>query len=154
MALTLGRYYRSSNHLARDLIFVFHHPGQESIVKWLDAYHGLTKGGKGLRGCQSGAIQTALAFDFNLNATEELGTVSVNLEGSAGQLPNLDLFNTISHVAYGQSVPLQFDRRFGISFLDDLFPDTPYFVELRNLLIMMLKLGLGETFFSHSAFLQ
>ncbi|KAM3175948.1 hypothetical protein ACTXT7_007509 [Hymenolepis weldensis] len=91
---------------AKDIIFLF--PAMEYIglIAWLDAYHGVTTSSI-VQGCKlngrSGSLQAGIVLEFpSLN----MARLDLSYQGINGELPNLDLINTIARLARKHSIPL------------------------------------------------
>lgn len=93
---------------------------------------------------KSGALQGAIAIDYTLNQRFE--GVHIIYDGTNGQLPNLDLINSVVNIAGGQMgmhTAIQ-----GMQHHDDSYRDR-----LTTMLRGMLKQGLGICAGPHSSFI-
>ena len=93
---------------------------------------------------KSGALQGALAIDYPLGQRFE--GVHIIYDGTNGQLPNLDLINSIVNIAGGQmgmSTAIQDMKSHNERYLD----------RLRTMLRGMVKQGLGNAAGPHSSFM-
>ncbi|GAM27051.1 hypothetical protein SAMD00019534_102260 [Acytostelium subglobosum LB1] len=105
MASNLQR--RARTWMAKDIIIVITdgHFGGLGMKAWLSDYH--SSGENDARSAQSyfrraGMIQAALNID--INETYRTNRFNILAEGSNGQLPNLDLINTIARMAAKERV--------------------------------------------------
>jgi glycosylphosphatidylinositol transamidase len=95
LMLALATHFRDQTYWAKDLIFVFADLKLIGLQAWLQAYHGhpnsasIKSANLPTRG---GSIQAALSIEV---ASSSCDGLDILLEGMNGQLPNLDLFNTM-----------------------------------------------------------
>ncbi|CAO3592080.1 unnamed protein product [Absidia cylindrospora] len=99
--LSLTKLFKRNVYWSKDIILLVTDQGNAGTQAWLEAYHGIEKKGQAtlssLSMPRSGAIQGVINLDFpGVNDYESLGLF---FEGVNGQLPNLDLINTIRVVA-------------------------------------------------------
>jgi glycosylphosphatidylinositol transamidase len=93
---------------------------------------------------KSGALQGALAIDYPFDHRFE--SLHIVYDGVNGQLPNLDLFNTITAIASGQ-------MGIGVS-LQQMWSHTDnYQNRLQTMLRGMIRQGLGHASGPHSCFI-
>lgn len=112
---------------------------------WVDAYHDAhdSKYVSPLP-LKSGALQGALALDFAID--HRFDAVHIVYDGTNGQLPNLDVINSIVNIAGGQmGVPT------AIQNLQE--HSNNYQDRLRTILRGMLKQGIGYATGPHSSFI-
>jgi glycosylphosphatidylinositol transamidase len=145
LALTLSRYFKRWSLWSKDIIIVFPPDSKTGTQAWTDAYHDShdTSHVASLP-LKSGALQGAIALDYPREQRFE--TLHVIYDGTNGQLPNLDLINSISNIAGGQmSMPpfIQRMRRHS-----GRYPDR-----LTTMLRGMLNQGLGYAAGPHSSFI-
>lgn len=112
---------------AKDIIFLFPDMEYIGLIAWIDAYHGVKTSsstqnvhvvskffclviqGSKLDG-RSGSIQAGIVLEFpSLN----LDRLDVSYQGINGELPNLDLINTIARLARKQGIPLSLHGKVG-----------------------------------------
>lgn len=110
----------------------------------MDAYHDAQSPGIDALPLKGGALQGALAVDYPFDHRFE--SLHIVYDGVNGQLPNLDLFNTITNIATGQ-------MGIGIS-LQQMWSHTDdYQDRLQTMLRGMLRQGLGHASGAHSCFI-
>lgn len=93
LALTIGlaQYFRRLSIWSKNIIIVFPEDSGAALRNWVDAYHtSLDNTG--------GSIESAILLDCSLS-TDYIGFIEVEYAGVNGQLPNLDLINTVVQVA-------------------------------------------------------
>ncbi|EFW99949.1 GPI transamidase component [Grosmannia clavigera kw1407] len=167
LALALARYFRRWSLWSKDLIFLFPPDSLAGPQAWVDAYHDAHDGRQvSALPRKSGALQGAVALDYTragMNGGQDLpagpdgrpasrysdtrfSAVHVVYDGVNGQLPNLDLINTVVAIAGGQmgtAVSLQHVWHHADSPAD----------RLRTMLRGMLRQGVGAATGPHSAFM-
>ncbi|VDO03755.1 unnamed protein product [Rodentolepis nana] len=104
--ISLAKQLSSQLYWAKDIIFLFPDMEYVGLIAWLDAYHGVTTStivqGSKLDG-RSGSLQAGIALEFpSLN----LAQLDVSYQGINGELPNLDLINTVARLARKHGIPL------------------------------------------------
>lgn len=146
LVLTLARYFRRWSLWSKDIVFLVTPDSAAGPQAWVDAYHDAhdAAGGVASLPIKSGALQGAIAVDYAQEGRFQ--SVHVVYDGVNGQLPNLDLINSVVSIAGGQmgmGVALQemWDH-------NDQYPDR-----LRTMLRGMLKQGLGLASGAHSSFI-
>ncbi|CEP13311.1 hypothetical protein [Parasitella parasitica] len=102
--LSLARLFKRNVYWAKDVILLVTDEGREGTQAWLDAYHG-TDAFESVVMPRSGAVQGVVNLDFP--GTQDYETLGIFFEGVNGQLPNLDLINTIVAVATRTSPPIE-----------------------------------------------
>ncbi|KAI8876384.1 Gaa1-domain-containing protein [Backusella circina FSU 941] len=103
--LSLAKLFKRNVYWAKDVILLVTDHGKLGTQVWLDAYHGMDQHDafSSVVMPRSGAIQGVVNLDFpGVQDYERLG---IFFEGVNGQLPNLDLINTIVAVAQRTSPP-------------------------------------------------
>ncbi|EFP80866.2 Glycosyl phosphatidyl inositol protein transamidase complex subunit [Puccinia graminis f. sp. tritici] len=95
--LALAEYLISFNLWSKDIIFLIADEYLEGTHAWLKAYHGLSQPNLKMQplDLKTGSIWAALNIDFPFHSFSHIG---IDYEGINGQLPNLDLINTVSHI--------------------------------------------------------
>lgn len=145
LALTLLRYFKRWSLWSKDIILLLTPDSIAGPQAWVDAYHDAHDPARvASLPLKSGLLQGAIAIDYAQEGRFE--SVHVVYDGVNGQLPNLDLLNSIVHIASGQmgiGVALQ-----EMWHHDDRYPDR-----LRTMLRGMLKQGLGLASGPHSSFI-
>lgn len=163
LVLTLARYFKSTStfwHLvcrasidseagwslwSKDIIFVVPPDSRAGPQAWIDAYHD-THHTPDIESLSSkgGALQGAIVLDYPFDHRFE--KIHVLYDGVNGQLPNLDLMNTVVSIASGQmGIPCTLQQMWSHS---DSYEDR-----LKTMLRGMLKQGLGHATGPHSSFI-
>ena len=96
--LALARYLSTQAHLSKDLIFVISDGHLEGIHAWSSAYFGSTPDGLKVDPVSAAGSQVwnAISIDY---PSDSFSALEVQYEGFDGQLPNMDVVNTIVRVA-------------------------------------------------------
>ncbi|KAL1853647.1 Glycosyl phosphatidyl inositol protein transamidase complex subunit [Diaporthe australafricana] len=145
LLLTLARYFRRWSLWSKDIILVVPPDSLAGPQAWVDAYHDAhdTRRIDPLP-MKSGALQGAIALDY----TQEHRFQSVHIvyDGINGQLPNLDLINSVVNIAGGQ-------MGIGVSIQEMWAHSDSYDDRLRTMLRGMMKQGLGMASGPHSCFI-
>ncbi|KAI0969068.1 GPI transamidase component GAA1 [Xylaria arbuscula] len=145
LALTLARYFKRWSLWSKDIILVIPPDSRAAIQAWVDAYHDAHDSSSvASLPIKSGLLQGAIAIDYPHEGRFE--GVHVVYDGVNGQLPNLDLINSVNNIANGQMGMHSFiQERFGHS---DKYNDR-----LRTMLRGMMNQGLGHAVGPHSSFI-
>ncbi|KAI1809158.1 Glycosylphosphatidylinositol:protein transamidase, GAA1 component [Poronia punctata] len=145
LALTLARYFKRWSLWSKDIILVVPPDSRTGIQAWVDAYHDAHDASNvASLPVKSGALQGAIAIDYPYESRFE--GVHIVYDGVNGQLPNLDLINSIGNIATGQMGMHAFiQERFGHS---DGYDDR-----LKTMLRGMMNQGLGHAVGAHSSFI-
>jgi len=145
LALTLARYFKRWSLWSKDIILVVPPDSRAGPQAWVDAYHDAHDATKvASLPIKSGALQGAVALDYPHDGRFE--GVHIIYDGVNGQLPNLDLINSVSNIANGQMGMHSFiQERFGHS---DRYNDR-----LKTMLRGMMNQGLGHAVGPHSSFI-
>ncbi|CAK7208756.1 Glycosyl phosphatidyl inositol protein transamidase complex subunit [Sporothrix curviconia] len=155
LALALARYFRRWSLWSKDIIFLFPPDSLTGPQAWVDAYHDAHDGRHvSALPRKSGALQGAIALDYTKadaadddgNGSSRFTAVHIVYDGVNGQLPNLDLINSVVNIAGGQMGT-------GVSLQDMWRHDDGYADRLRTMLRGMLRQGLGAATGAHSAFM-
>ncbi|KAI8384158.1 Gaa1-like protein [Blakeslea trispora] len=129
--LSLARLFKRNVYWAKDIILLVADHGKLGTQSWLDAYHG-SEQGKFVVMPRSGAVQGVINLDFP--GTQDYESLGIFFEGVNGQLPNLDLINTIVTVASVTHPPIEViphdDKK-------NLFQDSSYKQYLGSLYHML-----------------
>ncbi|KJZ76187.1 hypothetical protein HIM_04269 [Hirsutella minnesotensis 3608] len=145
LALTLARYFKRWSLWSKDIILVVPPDSRTGTQAWVDAYHDAhDPSNVASLPLKSGALQGALAIDY---PTEKLFEgIHIVYDGTNGQLPNLDLINSIVNIAGGQM---------GIqtAIQDMKHHAGRYSDRLKTMLRGMLSQGLGNSAGPHSSFI-
>ncbi|KAL2134618.1 hypothetical protein VTI74DRAFT_11360 [Chaetomium olivicolor] len=145
LALTLLRYFKRWSLWSKDIILLLTPDSIAGPQAWVDAYHDAHDPSRvSSLPIKSGLLQGAIAMDYAQEG--RFDSIHIVYDGVNGQLPNLDLINSINHIAGGQMgmhVALQEMWNH-----NDQYPDR-----LRTMLRGMLKQGLGLASGAHSSFI-
>lgn len=145
LALALTRYFKRWSLWSKDIILVVPPDSRTGTQAWVDAYHdGHDSSTVASLPLKSGALQGAIAIDYPQEGRFE--NVHVVYDGVNGQLPNLDLINSVVNIAGGQmGMGTTIQEMWQHS---DKYPDR-----LKTMLRGMLKQGLGHAAGPHSSFI-
>jgi len=145
LVLTLARYFKRWSLWSKDIIFLVTADSRAGPQAWVDAYHDAhaTPNVASLP-FKSGALQGAIVIDYPFDHRFE--SIHVVYDGINGQLPNLDLLNTVRCIATDQM---------GISVtLQQMWKHTDNYKDrLQTMLRGMLNQGLGHASGPHSSFI-
>ncbi|POS83933.1 Gaa1-domain-containing protein, partial [Erysiphe pulchra] len=145
LILTLARYFKRWSLWSKDIIFLITPESKAGPQAWVDAYHDThTPPGIQSLPLKSGALQGAVVIDYPFSHRFE--SIHIVYDGINGQLPNLDLINTVVSIASGQmgiGVCLQKMWRHSDNYRD----------RLQTMLRGMLNQGLGHASGAHSSFI-
>jgi glycosylphosphatidylinositol transamidase len=145
LALTLARYFKRWSLWSKDIILVIPPDSTTGTQAWVDAYHDAHNPQHvAALPIKSGALQGAVAIDHPMSGRFE--SVHIVYDCTNGQLPNLDLINSIVNIARNQM---------GIStFLQNMSKHSnKYEDRLRTMLRGMLNQGIGAAAGPHSSFI-
>ncbi|KAI0150643.1 Gaa1-like protein [Xylariaceae sp. FL1272] len=145
LALTLARYFKRWSLWSKDIILVVPPDSRAGIQAWVDAYHDAHDPSRvAPLPIKSGLLQGAVAIDYPQEQRFE--GVHIVYDGVNGQLPNLDLINSINNIANGQM---------GMhSFIQETYNrDDKYQNRVKTMLRGMLNQGLGHAVGVHSSFI-
>ncbi|KAL5598503.1 hypothetical protein BROUX41_003560 [Berkeleyomyces rouxiae] len=145
LALTLARYFKRWSLWSKDIILLFPPEPTMGSQAWADAYHDAHDAANaGPLPIKSGLLQGAIAIDYAQE--DRFESVHIAYDGINGQLPNLDLINSIVSISGAQ---LGFQSN--IQQMWD-HADT-YDERLKTMFRGMLNQGLGHATGPHSAFI-
>ncbi|CAN8104741.1 unnamed protein product [Discula destructiva] len=145
LLLTLARYFRRWSLWSKDILLVVPPDSAAGPQAWVDAYHDAHDARSvASLPLKSGALQGAVALDYAQET--RFGSVHVVYDGINGQLPNLDLLNSVVNIASGQ-------MGIGVSIQEMWGHGDGYEDRLRTMLRGMLKQGLGVASGAHSCFI-
>ncbi|KAH7245859.1 Gaa1-like protein [Fusarium tricinctum] len=145
LALTLVRYFKRWSLWSKDIILVVPPDSKTGTQAWVDAYHDAHNPNLvAPLPLKSGALQGAIAIDY----PQDQGFKSVHIiyDGPNGQLPNLDLINSIVNIAGGQMGMGTLIQK--MTQHKGSYPDR-----LQTMLRGMLNQGLGYAAGAHSSFI-
>lgn len=147
--LAIGLALHRKPYMAKDLILLFPTAQENGTRAWLDAYFNTNPYVLPLD-AHAGSIQAGLALEF---PHEKFYSIDLRHNGINGQLPNLDLINTIVQLCDKNSIStslysIHVDLSTNETFLD-------YIVQsVRTLLINILTLATGVSDGVHGQFLH
>ncbi|TAQ84596.1 hypothetical protein B7494_g7067 [Chlorociboria aeruginascens] len=145
LVLTLARYFKRWSLWSKDIIFLVTADSKAGPQAWVDAYHD-THQSPAIESLplKSGALQGAVVIDYPFNHRFE--SLHIVYDGINGQLPNLDLLNTVVSIASGQ-------MGIGVSLQQMWHHSDTYKDRLQTMLRGMLNQGLGHASGPHSSFI-
>ncbi|ORY60719.1 Gaa1-like protein [Pseudomassariella vexata] len=145
LALALTRYFKRWSLWSKDIILVVPPDSRAGTQAWVDAYHdahdAATVSSLPLK---SGALQGAVAIDYPFEG--RFGDVHIVYDGVNGQLPNLDLINSVVNIASGQ-------MGMGATIQEMWRHSDKYNDRLKTMLRGMMNQGLGHAAGPHSSFI-
>ncbi|KAG9251689.1 Gaa1-like protein [Emericellopsis atlantica] len=145
LALTLARYFKRWSLWSKDIIMVFPPDSETGTQAWVDAYHDAHDPRYvAPLPLKSGALQGALALDYP--EVDRFSALQIIYDGVNGQLPNLDLVNSVGNIASGQM---------GITgFIQGMrHHKGTYKHRLTTIFRGMVKQSLGNSWGPHSSFM-
>ncbi|ELT93188.1 hypothetical protein CAPTEDRAFT_223994 [Capitella teleta] len=149
LMLSLANAFRKKTYWAKDIIFLVTEFDQLGMKAWLNAYHHCPTpyihAGE-LTG-RSGAIQAAINIEI---AGDSISSFNIKSEGLNGQLPNLDLINTVVLLCHhGSITPTVHERA------DHLKPasQSGFIHSLQTMMLMMMTQASGSPSGNHGLFL-
>ena len=130
---------------SKDIIFVVTPDSKAGPQAWVDAYHD-THQSPAIDSLplKSGALQGAIVIDYPFDHRFE--SIHIVYDGINGQLPNLDLLNTVVSIASSQ-------MGIGVSLQQMWKHSDSYQDRLQTMLRGMLNQGLGHASGPHSSFI-
>ncbi|KAJ0340792.1 hypothetical protein COL154_010178 [Colletotrichum chrysophilum] len=145
LALTLARYFKRWSLWSKDIILVVPPDSRTGTQAWVDAYHDSHDSARvNSLPLKSGALQGAIAIDYPQEHRFE--SIHIIYDGINGQLPNLDLINSVVNIAGGQ-------MGMGTAIQEMWTHSDKYQDRLRTMLRGMLNQGLGHASGPHSSFI-
>jgi len=130
---------------SKDIIFLITADSKAAPQAWVDAYHDAHKSpGIEPLPLKSGALQGAIVIDYPFDHRFE--SLHIVYDGINGQLPNLDLLNTVTSIASGQ-------MGIGVSLQQMWHHSDSYKDRLQTMLRGMMNQGLGHASGPHSSFI-
>ncbi|KAG1461820.1 hypothetical protein G6F46_005036 [Rhizopus delemar] len=144
LLLSLAKLFKRNVYWAKDIILLVTDQGKAGTQAWLDAYHGMEDGDEfsAIVMPRSGTIQGAVNLDFP--GTQDYETLGIFFEGVNGQLPNLDLINTIVAVVERSNLPIAITLHDTTKHPFSDIKDNEYLRSLFNMLNSMRFLVLGH----------
>ncbi len=145
LVLTLARYFKRWSLWSKDIIFLVTADSKAGPQAWVDAYHD-THQSDAVQSLplKSGALQGAVVIDYPFDHRFE--SIHIVYDGINGQLPNLDLLNTVVSIASGQ-------MGIGTSLQKMWHHSDSYKDRLQTMLRGMMNQGLGHASGPHSSFI-
>lgn len=145
LALSLVRYFKRWSLWSKDIILVIPPDSRTGTQAWVDAYHDSHDSSRvSSLPLKSGALQGAIAIDYHQEHRFE--SIHIIYDGINGQLPNLDLINSVVNIAGGQ-------MGMGTAIQEMWSHSDKYQDRLRTMLRGMLNQGLGHASGPHSSFI-
>jgi len=148
LVLTLARYFKRWSLWSKDIIFLVPGDSTTGPQAWVDAYHDEhdERHVESLP-IKSGALQGAVAVDYPAGPWgQRFDKLHIVYDGTNGQLPNLDLFNTAVQIASGQmGIACGIQRMWQ--------HNDSYKVRLETMFRGMLSQGMGHATGPHSSFI-
>ncbi|XP_029052423.1 glycosylphosphatidylinositol anchor attachment 1 protein [Osmia bicornis bicornis] len=151
LLLAFAKFCRKQKYWAKDIIFLITEHEQLGIQAWLDAYHGVTSGSKGvlmagdLSG-RAGSIQAAINLELH---SMKISSIDVKVEGLNGQLPNLDLFNLAQNMIAKEGIRQSVQRRFDVKYKNKI---KNWWYHFNTLLMMISTQATGIPTGNHGLF--
>lgn len=96
LAPALARYFNRMSIWSKNIIFVFPKDGHASLRSWVEAYHTSLD-------LTAGSIEAAIVMEYAQDS-DNFDHMQLFYEGLNGQLPNLDLINTITTIARNENM--------------------------------------------------
>lgn len=133
---------------SKDIIFLISGDSTTGPQAWVDAYHDShSPASIEPLSIKSGALQGAIAIDYPAGPWgHRFDKLHIVYDGVNGQLPNLDLFNTVVSIASGQ-------MGIGCTLQRMWKHDDSYQERLQTMLRGMINQGLGHASGPHSSFI-
>jgi len=148
LMLALAKAFREHTYWAKDIIFLIAEDDMIGMQAWLSAYHHTYNEYivPGELSGKSGSIQAALNLEIG---TDKISHVDLNIEGLNGQLPNLDLVNTVTRLCKREAVIPTLHKR-----SDSYSPDSwnGFLHSLKTMLLLMTQLASGSPSGNHGLF--
>lgn len=126
LGIAMARYFNRMSIWSKNIIFIFPQDGHASLRSWVEAYHTTLD-------ATAGSIEAAIVMEYGGEA-DNFEFFAIDYEGLNGQLPNLDLINTATNVAYHEGLHCSLQGTKGY----ELTKNT-YFTRLR-----VLVKGIGQ----------
>ncbi|KAI8969002.1 Gaa1-like protein [Mycotypha africana] len=153
LLLSLAKLFKRNVYWAKDVILLIADEGIHGTQAWLDAYHGTVQNDEfsSIVMPRSGAVQGVVHLDFP--GTQDYETLGIffginyyfiQTEGVNGQLPNLDLVNTMIAIAGRTGPPMRVTLHDTAKHPFESHQYGPYLGSLYHLLQSMKYLVLGK----------
>lgn len=134
IAPALAHYFARMSIWSKNIILVFPYNGHSVLRSWVEAYHTTLD-------ATAGSIEAAIVIEYP-SKQDKFGHLEISYEGLNGQLPNLDLINTVTTVAGHEGIRVSVQ-----STSNDVLDRKDYWSRLRVLALGFLRLataGLAE----------
>ncbi|GES81320.1 GPI transamidase component Gaa1 [Rhizophagus clarus] len=151
-ALSIVKFFKGYTYWSKDIILLITDGGEVGVQAWLESYHDHPRSviSSTPLFLRSGAIQAAINLDFP--STNDYKALGIFFEGVNGQLPNLDLINTVIRVCRSSySIPIMLHDS-GHHYFN--FDNGNYYDSLHNLLQTMKHQSLCHPTGSHGLFFR
>jgi len=148
LMIGLAKAFREHTYWAKDVIFLITEDDMIGMQAWLSAYHHTYSEfivPDELLG-KSGSIQAALNLEIG---TEKISHVDLLIEGLNGQLPNLDLVNTVTRLCKREGIIPTLHKRSDHHSLQSL---NGFLYSLKTMLLLMTQLASGSPSGNHGLF--
>ncbi|RUP51808.1 Gaa1-like protein [Jimgerdemannia flammicorona] len=153
LLLSVARMFKRHTYWSKDIIILVTDDGLAGTQAWLDVYHGEQGSHMYPVMPRAGAIQAAVNLDFP--GTSEYDSLGIFFEGVNGQLPNLDLVNTVVRVARVTSqIPVTLHDVPEAALRGVAESLGSYFASLSNMLYTMRYQALGHPTGDHGLYLR
>lgn len=145
LALALTRYFKRWSLWSKDIILMVPPDSRAGTQAWVDAYHDAhDQSNVASLPLKGGALQGAVAIDYPHEG--RFSGVHIAYDGVNGQLPNLDLINSVVNIASGQ-------MGMDATIQEMWHHNNKYDDCLKTMLRGMLNQGLGHAVGPHSSFI-
>lgn len=96
LGLAMARYFKKQSIWSKNIILVFPQNGHAALRSWVEAYHTSLD-------ATAGSIEAAIVMEY-AGDSDNFDYYEIVYEGLNGQLPNLDLINTATNIAYHENM--------------------------------------------------
>lgn len=148
LMLGLAKAFRSKTYWAKDIIFLVTEHDNIGMQAWLGAYHyyKLEYIYPSELPSRSGSIQAAINLELG---NDQISRVNLKLEGLNGQLPNLDLVNTVIRLSKQHGITPVLHKRKDHWMFDGI---DSWQHSVKTMLMMMLHQASGFPTGNHGLF--
>lgn len=122
IVLALAKYFSSQSHWSKDIIFVFSDGYMEGMQAWSTTYFGAKQSNLHADPltCTGAVVWNSIAVDY---PSDSFASLMVLHEGVDGQLPNMDVLNSLVKIADRMGrMPVQLPGDYGIYSIEDDAP--------------------------------
>lgn len=147
--LAIGSALHRKPYMAKDIILLFPSSQELGTSRWLNAYYNNDPTATPLD-AHAGSIQAGLALEFPY---EKFYSIDLKYNGINGQLPNLDLFNTVVQLCEKSSISTSLYGVYVDLMNSDLLVDY-VLKSVRTLALNLLTLATGLPDGVHGQFLH